>query len=212
MQDPVGQLLSGSGLAIYGGLIVAFIVVYFYVKKKGIPPIHAMDAVAPALIMGYAVGRLGCQFAGDGDWGIVNTAPEPSWWLFPQWLWAYDYPHNVLNQGVPIEGCHWEYCRRLADPVFPTPIYETLMSLLIFAILWILRKRTEIAGMIFFIYAFLSGIERLLIEQIRVNDTFPFIGMQITQAELISTGLIIVGAIGMIYLYRVSRHSDLSSK
>ncbi|MBP8086587.1 MAG: prolipoprotein diacylglyceryl transferase, partial [Saprospiraceae bacterium] len=69
IKDPLDQLLSGSGLAIYGGLILAFIVVYWFVRSKGMKPIHVMDAVAPALIMGYAVGRLGCQFSGDGDWG-----------------------------------------------------------------------------------------------------------------------------------------------
>ncbi len=79
VRDPLDQLLSGSGLAIYGGLIVAFITVYLYVKSKGMKPIYMMDAVAPALILGYAVGRLGCQFSGDGDWGIVNTNPQPGW-------------------------------------------------------------------------------------------------------------------------------------
>ncbi|MBK8832882.1 MAG: prolipoprotein diacylglyceryl transferase [Saprospiraceae bacterium] len=83
IKDPLDQLLSGSGLAIYGGLILAFITVYWYIYRKGMKPIHVMDAVAPALIMGYGVGRLGCQFSGDGDWGIVNTAPAPGWWFLP---------------------------------------------------------------------------------------------------------------------------------
>lgn len=134
--DPIGTLFSGSGLAIYGGLIVAFIVVYRYVKKNNMPPIHIMDAVAPALLVGYAVGRMGCQLSGDGDWGIVNTMEIPSWWIFPEWMWSYDYPHNVLNRGEFIEGCDWNYCRRLSEGVFPTPIYETIVSFLLAGILW----------------------------------------------------------------------------
>ncbi|MBK8502419.1 MAG: prolipoprotein diacylglyceryl transferase [Saprospiraceae bacterium] len=112
-------------MAIYGGLIVAFFYIFWYVKQKGMKPIHVMDAAAPAMIMGYAVGRIGCQLAGDGDWGIVNAMPEPSWWFLPDWMWAYDYPHNVLNQGIPIEGCEGNYCRRLAEKVFPTPFYKS---------------------------------------------------------------------------------------
>ncbi|MEL6865368.1 MAG: prolipoprotein diacylglyceryl transferase family protein, partial [Bacteroidota bacterium] len=100
----LGQFLSGSGMAIYGGLIVAFGVSYFYLKSKKIPPIHVMDAVAPALMVAYGVGRMGCHFSGDGDWGITSDlAARPSWLSFlPDWLWAFDYPHNVIDRGVAI--------------------------------------------------------------------------------------------------------------
>jgi len=201
IKDPLDQLLSGSGLAIYGGLILAFITVYWYVYKKGMKPIHVMDAVAPALIMGYGVGRLGCQFSGDGDWGIVNTAPTPSWWFLPDWAWSYTYPHNVLNDGVQIEGCLWDYCHQLAEGVYPTPLYETFFSLIIFAILWALRKRFTVPGMIFFLYVLLNGIERFFIEKIRTNPDINILGMKATQAEYVAGLLIITGLVGMIYLW-----------
>ncbi len=200
LSDPIGQFFSGSGLAVYGGLIVAFAYCYWWIRKKGMRPIHVMDAVAPALIMGYAVGRIGCQLSGDGDWGIVNIDPIPAGWIFPDWLWAYDYPQNVLEKGVMIEGCEANYCRRLAQPVYPTPVYETLMGLVIFAILWLLRKRVKVAGMLFFIYLLLSGIERFWIEKIRVNDKISMLGMELTQAEIISTVLVVVALVGMILL------------
>jgi len=200
IKDPLDQLLSGSGLAIYGGLILAFILVYWFVKSKGMKPIHVMDAVAPALIMGYAVGRLGCQFSGDGDWGIVNAAATPGWWFLPDWAWAYTYPHNVLNEGVQIEGCLWQYCRQLGEPVYPTPIYETFFSLIIFGILWMMRKHFKIAGMLFFLYVFLNGIERFFIEKIRTNPDISLMGMEATQAEYVAGLLIIIGLVGMIYL------------
>ncbi|MFN7116722.1 MAG: prolipoprotein diacylglyceryl transferase [Saprospiraceae bacterium] len=210
-RDPIGTLLSGGGLAIYGGLIIGFISVFLYLKRKNIPVLHVMDAVAPALIIGYGVGRLGCQFSGDGDWGIVAAA-QPSWWFLPDWLWAYDYPRNVLNEGVPIEGCTWEYCNRLEPAVYPTPIYETIFSFLIAGILWALRKRLEvIPGMLFFVYLILNGIERFWVESIRVNIRYNFLGLQPTQAEVIAIALIVIGILGCVILWRRSRSQNVQS-
>lgn len=206
-QDPLGQLLSGSGLTIYGGLILAFIVVYLYVKKKGIPPIHMMDIAALAVIIGYGVGRLGCHFSGDGDWGIVNELAKPSWFFLPDWLWSYHYPHNVAQQGVMIDGCQAEYCRQLIPGVFPTPVYETFASLLIFAFLWVIRKKVKIAGMLFFIYLILQGIERSLVESIRVNPRYDYFGLNWSQAQYISLAFTIIGIIGIIILYKKHTNS-----
>lgn len=198
--DPMGALLSFSGLTFYGGLIVGGLAVIYYGIKKGIKPLHLMDSAAPGLILAYAIGRVGCQLAGDGDWGIVNKAPKPEWLSFlPDWLWAFKYPHNVLDAGVPIAGCDGRYCHELAEAVFPTPVYETMMGLLIFSLLWYLRKRIHIAGMLFSIYLVLIGIERFLIEKIRVNEVFQLFGREITQAELISGFLILIGLLAFFY-------------
>lgn len=200
--DPLGQLFSGSGLTIYGGLILAFIANYIFVQKHKIPPIHVMDGIAPALILGYAVGRLGCQLSGDGDWGIINELAKPGWFVFPDWMWSYDYPHNVLNEGVPIEGCTDKYCRKLSAGVFPTPLYEIVGSVLIFIILWVLRKRVKFTGFIFFLYAILMSVERFLIEYIRVNPRYDFLGFQLSQAQIISIGIFLAGIVGLIYWYK----------
>jgi prolipoprotein diacylglyceryltransferase len=72
--DPIGRLFSQSGLTFYGGLIVASIAILIYARKKGIAIAHLVDAAAPALMLAYAVGRLGCQISGDGDWGVYNSA------------------------------------------------------------------------------------------------------------------------------------------
>ena len=204
LDNPIKTLFSGSGLAIYGGLILAFMVVYAYVKKRNIKPIHMMDAVAPALFVGYAIGRLGCQFSGDGDWGIVNNLAQPGWWFLPDWLWSFDYPRNVLNQGEPIADCVGKYCRRLAEGVFPTPIYEFAMSMILAGILWILRKRIKIAGMIFFIYMIMNGFERFWIEKIRVNDKIPAV-FNATQAEIIAVLIFFGGIVGCIVLWSRSK-------
>lgn len=205
------MLLSGGGLAIYGGLIFGFLAVFWYLKNKKIPHLHVMDAVAPALIIGYGVGRLGCQFSGDGDWGIV-AATQPSWWFLPDWLWAYDYPRNVINEGVAIEGCTWAYCSRLAEAVYPTPIYETFFAFVIAGILWALRKRLEvIPGMLFFVYLILNGVERFWVETIRVNIRYNLLGMQPTQAEVIAVALVAIGIVGCVVLWRRSRNQKLQN-
>lgn len=209
VRDPVKAFLSGSGLAIYGGLILAFITVFYYVKKKGIKPIHVMDAVAPALIIGYAVGRLGCQFSGDGDWGIVNLNPKPSWFFLPDSWWAYTYPHNILNEGVPIAGCTYRHCMQLEQPVYPTPLWETFFSFAIFGILWFLRTRINIAGILFFIYCILNGIERFFIEKIRVNEKIHIGSWSLTQAEIIALLLIVTGVAGCFILW--NRHKKAAS-
>jgi phosphatidylglycerol:prolipoprotein diacylglycerol transferase len=74
VKDPIGRIFSQSGLTFYGGLILATIAICWYAFKKGIKLRHLVDAAAPALILAYAIGRIGCQVAGDGDWGIYNSA------------------------------------------------------------------------------------------------------------------------------------------
>ncbi|HAP00803.1 MAG TPA: diacylglyceryl transferase, partial [Bacteroidetes bacterium] len=164
------------------------------------------DVMAPVLIAGYGVGRIGCQVAGDGDWGIENTAPKPALLSFlPDWMWSYTYPHNVNSEGIPIADCVGKHCNQLAIPVFPTPFYETVMCLFIFALLWFLRKRISIPGLLFSIYLILNGMERFLIEQIRVNDRYHFLGLSPTQAEIIALLLVITGIAGCIWTIKRSR-------
>lgn len=202
LRDPIGSLLSFSGLTYYGGLIVAAFAVGIYGQKHNIPWKHMADSVAPALIIAYGIGRIGCQVSGDGDWGIVNLMAQPDWLSFlPEWTWSYTYPHNILNQGIPIEGCLGNHCFELSQPVFPTPIYETTMSLVIFGILWSIRKKLKVPGTLFAIYLMFNGTERFIIEKIRVNNIFEFWGMNVTQAEIISVFLFLTGLIFLIVMY-----------
>jgi phosphatidylglycerol---prolipoprotein diacylglyceryl transferase len=195
-----------SGLTMYGGLIVAGFMVIRYFKKNGMAVLPSMDSAAPGLMLAYGIGRLGCQVAGDGDWGIANTAAKPGW--IPQWLWSYDYPNNVnavlgphrggyvgeaMTSGTIFPG----YGTHLVPGVYPTPLYEVMMCLLLFAVLWWLRKRITLPGILFCVYLIFNGVERFLIEQIRVNNLF--LGNW-TQAELIALGLILLGVGGMLWL------------
>lgn len=193
-----------SGLTIYGGLIVGGTITYFYTKRLGFKMIHFLDAAAPGLIAAYGIGRIGCQVSGDGDWGIANLNPKPDWlsWL-PDWAWAYNYPNNVNGVGSIIADgpCFEGYCTELIPAVYPTPLYETTMALIIFGILWALRKRITFAGGIFALYLIFNGIERFLIESIRVNNKMDFLGMEVTQAQIIST-LFFISGVGLFLYFR----------
>lgn len=235
--DPIGDLLSFNGLSFFGGLICAGGLIIYYLYKKGFHILTCVDAFVPGLILAYAVGRIGCQLSGDGDWGILNAAyqslprggvalgsmeafqqavdsnqayfilngsehafvPKPGFLGFlPDWLFATDFRHNVAMDGIPLEGCKGEYCRHLPVPVFPTPIYETFMGVGIFGILWGIRKRLKYAGLLTGIYMILIGLERFTIEKIRVNSLYDFAGLHFTQAELISS-LLLIGGAGIIF-------------
>jgi phosphatidylglycerol:prolipoprotein diacylglycerol transferase len=194
-EDPLGVLLSGDGLAIYGGLIGGALAVGLYLRKHKIAIMPVVDAVAPALIVAYGVGRIGCQLSGDGDWGIVAKS-QPDWWFLPDWMWSSTFPHNVLERGVPIPGCELEYCRQLAEAVYPTSFYETLMAFAIGAFLWAIRKRiTHLPGMLFSVYLALNGVERFCIEFIRVNDRYNLLGVELSQAQIIAIGFVLGGVV-----------------
>jgi phosphatidylglycerol:prolipoprotein diacylglycerol transferase len=203
MADPIGSLISFSGLTFYGGLIVAAIGIIYYVKKYGISPLAMSDAAAAGLMLAYGIGRVGCHLSGDGDWGIDNLSPKPASLSFlPDWAWAYRYPNNVLGEGIPIPGCEGQHCNQLLNPVFPTPLYEAIICIGLFLFLWSVRKKFTVPGTFFLFYLLLNGIERFLIEKIRVNTTYKIAGNAITQAEIISFAFIIVSVLGMIYLFK----------
>ena len=211
MQDPLKILLSFDGLTFYGGLIVAFVAVMWYVHSKKVPYPQFLDAVAPALILAYAVGRMGCQISGDGCWGIPNPEPQPGWLAFlPDWTWSFTYPHNVINEGVPIPNCSGNNCHMLAQPVFPVPLYETTLSLIIFLFLWLIRRKLNSPGNLFAIYLILNGAERFFIEKIRVNIVYEFAGLRFTQAEVIAICLVILGCVGLWYFSSLHKRAVIS--
>ncbi|MQA19383.1 prolipoprotein diacylglyceryl transferase [Rugamonas sp. FT103W] len=181
--DPMGMIFTRSGLSIFGGLILGTLAGMVCVRRWRLPVRPLLDAAAPAMMIGYAIGRIGCQVSGDGDWGIAaNMALKPEW--LPTWLWTQTYDNNIYGELIALPG------------VYPTPMYETAMALLCFAVLWALRKHAFRIGWLFSVYLVLAGVERLLIEQIRVNPVFNVAGLHATQAEIIAVALIALGAIG----------------
>lgn len=247
--NPIERLFSQSGLAFYGGLIVAAIAICWYAYKKGIKLKYLVDAAAPALMIAYAVGRIGCQVSGDGDWGIFNSAyisdesgnisiaergdfekalqNNKTYFLegkvttptgnefvtdrvypdlknvphksvkgvsfLPTWFFAYSYPQNVNKDGIVMPEISDEHNRVLPQPVFPTPLYETIICSIFFFVMWGIRKSIKTPLVMFGIYLALNGIERLCIEGIRVNSNYNFLGIKATQAEIIALLLILSG-------------------
>ncbi len=195
LESPMSMLFSSGGFTFYGGLIVAPIFVIWYLRKQQLSiPVFA-DALAPGLIIAYGIGRIGCHLAGDGDWGITSDlAIKPDW--LPMWFWAETYPNNIL------------YGQELAEPVYPTPIYEFVACLLIFGILWAVRKHPFQSGWLFSVYLVFNGIERFFIEKIRVNNEFNLVGITVTQAEVISVVLILLGVYGLARTTRKRRDEE----
>jgi phosphatidylglycerol:prolipoprotein diacylglycerol transferase len=203
--QPWRWLVRYHGLTFYGGLLFGAVTYLVMLRRRGISLATAADIGSPGMMLAYAIGRMGCHLAGDGDWGIVNRAAKPAWlsWV-PDGAWAAHYPHNVIRQGVYLEGCHLDYCTVLPDAVFPTSLYESLVCGVLFFLLWALRRRLTTPGLLFFIYAILIGVERFLVEYIRVTPKHIFWGWALTQAQLISIGFIFIGIAGISHILTVT--------
>lgn len=192
-----------SGLTIYGGLIMGTLFVFRYCRRHHLGFQHVADAVAPGLLLAYGIGRMGCQMSGDGDWGIVSKGVPSGFGWLPEWFWAFDYPNNVVGSGVRMaSGGYPGYGMHLVPPVYPTPLYEALAAFLLFALLWSLRKRIERPLVMFGLYMMVNGIERFLIEKIRVNAVYEAFGMVATQAEIIAVLLFLGGLALVIFQLR----------
>ena len=190
LEDPVGMAFSPGGLTFFGGLIVAVMAIWIYARKKKIPFLYLADAAAPALALAYGIGRIGCHLAGDGDYGIPTDLP-----------WGTNYENGTVPPSVMFQGS--EIAQNYSDgilpdntPLHPTPIYEFLFCLLIFGILWRLRKNEWVQGKLFMFYLIFISIERFSVEFIRLNPRLLF---GLSEAQLISVILFTVGVIGLIY-------------
>jgi phosphatidylglycerol---prolipoprotein diacylglyceryl transferase len=162
--DLLGNLFSGSGLVWFGGVVGGAIAVVLWARWRGWLGLAMLDACAVPLAVGCAIGRVGCQLSGDGDYGTASDLP-----------WAMAYPDGT---------------EPTTEEVHPTPVYETLATGVVALILWRLRDRF-VPGTIFALYLVLSGTERLLIELIRRNDS---VVAGLTLAQLVSLAMVAAGA------------------
>ena len=162
--DLVGNLFSGSGLVWYGGVVGGAIGVLLWARRRDFAGLVLLDVAAAPLALGYAIGRIGCQLSGDGDYGIASNVP-----------WAMSYPDGT----VPT-----------TQEVHPTPVYETIAMGLVALLLWRWRDRFRPGGL-FGLYLVLAGVERLLVEIIRRNDT---VVAGLTLPQLVSLAMIAGGA------------------
>ncbi len=202
--NPISSLTSG--LSVLGGLWLVSILLIYYAKQNKIKILPFTDSLAPPFFLAYAIGRLGCQFSGDGCWGIpISGIGKPNWlpnikpnWL-PDILWGNTYPHNVNRDGIPIPGCLEPYCHELPVAHLPTPLYETIFVSILFLILWNLRKHlTPFYGAMTGLFFVFNGVERFLIEFVRVNKRYDHFGFHLSQAQYMSFAMLILG-LGIVY-------------
>lgn len=198
------SIVAFNGLNYYGGLIAGSLTYLYLNKRYGIRPAIAADIGSPGMMLAYAVGRIGCHVAGDGDWGIVNEQTKPAW--LPAWLWASRYPHNSAHQGIYIPGCTGNNCTILPEPVYPTPLYEAIICFGLFLLLWKLRRSIKKPGNLFAYFAILNGAERFAIEFIRVNPRYAIGPWNLSQAQFIAVGWMFTGL--MVLLLSARKNSS----
>src|SRR4051794_20818134 len=169
-----GNVLGGAGLIWYGGLLGGTIGMLIWARWRGFLQLQLLDIAGPGLALGYAIGRIGCQVSGDGDYGKAWDGP-----------WAMGYPHGEVptDPGVTVH---------------PTPIYETLSMGLFAWALWQLRDRVR-PGVLFATYLVGAGVERFLVEFLPRNDEV-FAGL--TAAQLWSIALFAIGSAWLVVVRR----------
>ncbi len=198
------DFFSGAGLTWHGGLILAATLIIGYYRIKRLPVLVMVDAVAPTLASGYAFGRIGCQLAGDGDYGLPcgDFVDRASCWLVGiyekgfDFCWAQTRPLFCMSYPdgiVPTEAL-----------VHPTPVYEAISNFLLFGVLWGIRKRIRHPGVLFGLYLVGAGVLRFLIEVIRQPEGRPdrFFGLRDAQIVALAS---IVGGLALAVVARLRR-------
>jgi phosphatidylglycerol:prolipoprotein diacylglycerol transferase len=189
LADPKSMIFSGSGFVFYGGMIGGLLGAYLVSRWYRIGFGSTLDMCGPALAIGQAIGRMGCQLAGDGDWGLPSNVP-----------WAMAYPRAIV-------GWNSETVLKLDDHyrlvsgyfpgvrVHPAPVYETILYLGVFTILWSMRKTSYPPGRVMYWYMVLAGGARFLAEFWRIN---PRVFYMFSEAQLIALAMVIVGGIALV--------------
>jgi phosphatidylglycerol:prolipoprotein diacylglycerol transferase len=188
IQDPMGMAFNPGGLTYYGGFLLAACSIYVYGKRKGLTFFTIGDAIAPGLMIGYGIARIGCHLSGDGDYGFPTTLP-----------WGTDYSQGTYPPSVAFKDFP-EITSRFPNgivpdtiPCHPTPIYEFIVCAFMCWLLWHIRRKTSPAGKLFMIYLVLAAVERFAIEFLRPN---PRLAFGLSEAQLIALILLAIGLFG----------------
>lgn len=190
IQDPMGMIFSGSGLVFLGGLIGSIICVSVILKNRNLPWYLFADIIAPLIMIGYAIGRLGCFLVGD-DYGLPSSLP-----------WAVSFPEGLPPTTISSFAAYypWIDTSGINSEIFkvhPTQLYESAVATLLFFFLWSRRKKNQRAGTMFFSYLLLAGIERFSIEFLRTNEKYLF--DTFSGAQMISFLMIFIGSYFLLF-------------
>jgi phosphatidylglycerol:prolipoprotein diacylglycerol transferase len=173
--SPWRYIFTGAGFTWYGGFLGGVVAVSWVVRKNKIPWLVGADIAAPALALAYGVGRIGCHVAGDGDWGTITDVP-----------WGVAYTNAIVGWADPNTGIPYPPGVR----VHPTSIYEFLQGVVVFGILWTLRKKGFVPGTMAWLYLILGGLSRFTVEFWRIN---PTVALGLSEAQCFSIALMLVG-------------------
>ena len=194
-RDPVAMAFSPGGLTWYGGFILATAAIMLYVRRREIPFLTVCDAASPSLMLGYGVARIGCHLSGDGDYGMPTDLPWGAVYshgTYPPSLAFKNFPDVVQRYGI--DGVVPDTIR-----VHPAPLYEFFIGVLLFILLWNLRKKLVVSGTLFMLYLILSGTARFLVEFIRLNPRLLF---GLSEAQMIAGVMVACGMAGYVVLSR----------
>jgi phosphatidylglycerol---prolipoprotein diacylglyceryl transferase len=191
VSEPLRMAFAGGGLSFYGGLLLGLMAMGTYLRVNRIAFLVFADAAAPGALLGRGLARIGCHLAGDGDYGVPTALP-----------WGTDYSHGIYPPSHAAARLP-ELARLFPDgvvpddlPMHPTGIYEFLISAVLFAVLWRYRARIRPAGRMFLLYLLATGGTRFGLEFLALA---PPLALGLTEAQLISLGLIAIGAVGLTY-------------
>lgn len=192
----INEIFSPSGLVWYGGLIGGSAAVSWVIHRSPNPFLPTIDVLGPLVLLGYGIGRIGCLLAGDGDYGPPSDLP-----------WAMSFPNGTVP---PISHPELQHLQLAPDvTVHPTPIYETLLSVAFFAILWSQRKKyTSIPGFVFGVSLVLIGVERFIVEFWRLTPrVFPETSSLhwLTSPQVVSILLICFGVFFSVWMFQRPR-------
>lgn len=182
LADPVGQLFTRAGFVFFGGLAGGLVAVSIWIYRQRLSWLMMADTIAPSIVLGQAIGRIGCQLAGDGDWGTVTTLP-----------WGMAYPDAIFG---------WSHSPGVF--VHPAPVYESLLYAVIFVILMRMLRASERwrKGTVIFAFLGLTGVARFLVENVRIE---PRIFLDLTEAQWIGLVMVLAGAGGVYFLQKFGR-------
>ena len=183
--NPLSMIFSGSGLVFLGGLIGAVVAVTIVLNKYEVSWLKFADQLAPLILLGYAIGRLGCFLVGD-DYGIPSNLP-----------WAMSFPEGLPPTTTSVFEYQFPWVDISGLPagvikVHPTQMYETLICSILFYLLWSKRNNILVPGSLFFQYLILAGSERFIIEFLRTNEKYVF--DIFSGAQILSILMIIIGS------------------
>ena len=183
LQDPIGMLISGSGLTWYGGFVGGMVGIVWIICKLPAPTLKMADIIAPIVLLGHGIGRIGCILAGDGDYGPPSDLP-----------WAMSFPDGLVPTEVAVH---------------PTPIYDTLMSFSAFLILWNLRKKITTPGFMISGLLLCYGFIRFISEFFRTTPKVLFGWM--SMAQIISILYFVFAVLWAIYWYKKASHEKVAA-